>query len=247
MTGRDKVALVTGAARRVGRAVAMDLASGGYRLAVHYRRSREEALQVVAQIEGSGGQAVPFGADLTDDGAVDRLVADVAGTFGRLDVLVTAAAVFRQTPWSQVSATDWDFHMAANLRATFLLAHAAAPRMADGGSIVTVGDWSGERPVRDYLPYCVSKAGVIALTRALAQELAPRLRVNCVCPATVLPPEGHDPEELERIRRQTPLQRLGSPRDVAAAVRFLVDGSDYVTGAVLPVDGGRLVANSGLY
>ena len=247
MSDSDRVALVTGSARRVGRAVALDLAAAGYAVAVHYNSSEEEARAAVAEIEENGGRARCFQAELTDDAEVEKLVVDAASAFGRLDVLVTCAATFRKTPWEQVSAADWDYHMNANLRATFVLARAAAPRMADGGAIVTVGDWSGMRPITGYLPYCVSKAGVIALTRALAQELAPRLRVNCVCPGTVLPPAGHSEEERQRIERQTPLQRIGSPDDIAAAVRFLVDGSSFVTGAILPVDGGRLIANSGLY
>jgi pteridine reductase len=137
--------------------------------------------------------------------------------------------------------------MDANLKATFQLVRACAPRMADNGVIITFGDWTGQHPQKDYLPYCVSKAGVIAMTKALAKELGPRLRVNCVCPGTVLPPESADSAKLERIAASTPLGRIGTPDDVVGAVRFLVEDGGYITGAILNVDGGRSMDGGGVW
>jgi NAD(P)-dependent dehydrogenase (short-subunit alcohol dehydrogenase family) len=238
-----RVVLVTGAAKRLGRAIAEDFADRGYRVAVHYRSSAAEAEELADALTG----AAAFQADLTDTTAVDRLADAVFAHFGRLDVLVTSAAVFRSTPWPDVSDKDWDFHLDANLKATFRMVRAFSPRMSDNGCIVTFGDWTGQHPQTGYLPYCVSKAGVIAMTKGLAKELAPRLRVNCVCPGTVLPPESADSAKLEQIAAATPLGRIGSPDDIVGAVRFLVEGSGYITGMILNVDGGRSMGGGGAW
>jgi NAD(P)-dependent dehydrogenase (short-subunit alcohol dehydrogenase family) len=235
--------LITGAAKRVGKAIALDLAQNGDRIAVHYRSSAADANATVSELQVQGSEAAAFAADLTDAQQVDGLVAAITGKFGNLDVVVASAAVFRKTPWSEATEADWDFHVDGNLKATYLLAKAAAPHMNEGGVIVTFGDWSGDRAYTDYLPYCVSKAGVIALTKALAQELAPQIRVNCVCPGTILPPPAATDESVAAICEKTPLGRIGKPADAVAAVRFFVDGSNFATGSVLTIDGGRAVAN----
>jgi pteridine reductase len=247
MSATPRVVLVTGAAKRLGLAIARDFAARGYAVAIHYHQSAAEAKAVVADLTATGTAAAAFKADLGDPEQVESLLAAVLAHFGRLDVLIACAAVFRKTPWTGVTLADWDFHLRGNLSATFYLARAAAPRLADDGVIITFGDWSGLRPYQDYLPYCVSKAAVIALSQALAQELAPRLRVNCVCPGTILPPEHADPAAQQRIIQQTPLRRIGQPRDIVAAVRFLTDETSFATGTVLVVDGGRLIANAQLY
>ena len=240
----SRTILITGAARRIGRAIALGLVQTGDRVAVHYHTSAAEAAAVVGELQAAGAESASFGADLTAAADVEALAADVTDRFGQLDVVVAAAAVFRRTPWSAVSEDDWDFHMDANLKATFLLARAVAPRMNEGGVIVTFGDWAGERAYADYLPYCVSKAGVIALSKALAQELAPRVRVNCVCPGTILPPSDATEDGLKRIAEMTPLKRIGSPDDAVAAVKFFVEGSDFTSGSILHIDGGRAIVNN---
>ncbi|MDP7397687.1 MAG: SDR family oxidoreductase [Lentisphaeria bacterium] len=240
----SRTILITGAAKRVGRAIALGLVQAGDQVAVHYRTSAAEAAAVVDELQAAGAESASFGADLTVAAEVEALAAGVNDRFGRLDVVVAAAAVFRRTPWTAVSEDDWDFHVDANLKATFLLARAVAPRMNEGGVIVTFGDWAGERAYTDYLPYCVSKAGVIALSKALAQELAPRVRVNCVCPGTILPPPDAPGAGLKRLAEMTPLKRLGSPDDAVAAVKFFVEGSDFTTGSVLHIDGGRAIVNN---
>ncbi|MFT5130939.1 MAG: NAD(P)-dependent dehydrogenase (short-subunit alcohol dehydrogenase family) [Rhodothermales bacterium] len=237
--------LITGAAHRLGREIALSFAEPGARIAVHHHSS--DPSDTLCELRKRGAEAEAFQADLRSPQDVEQLIADSADFLGEMDSLVASAAVFRRTPWQDVSEDDWDFHMQGNLKATFLLLRAAAPRMADGGAIVTIADWSGLRPYRDYLPYCVSKAGVIALSQALAQEVAPRVRVNCICPGTVLPPENADAAKLAKIANATPLGRIGSPADIANAVHFLIEGTSFATGSVLAIDGGRLIANQGLY
>ena len=223
----------------------MRFAEADARVAVHHHSS--DPSDALCELRKRGAEAEAFQADLRSSQDVERLVAESAEFLGGMDTLVASAAVFRRTPWPEVTEEDWDFHMQANLKATFLLVRAAAPRMVDDGAIVTIADWSGQRPYRDYLPYCVSKAGVIALSQGLAQELAPRLRVNCVCPGTMLPPDSADSAKVAEIANATPLKRIGSPADIANAVHFLVEGTNFATGSVLTIDGGRLIANSALY
>lgn len=239
-----KTALVTGAARRVGRAIARALAEEGADLAVHYHRSKAEAAAACAEFRQLGVRADSFNADLADAHAAAGLVGRVVSAFGRLDVCVPSASVFFPTPFEQITAEVWDRFMAINLRSVFQVCQAAGLHMqnSQGGAIVTIGDWAGLRPYAGYLPYCISKAGVIALTQALAGTLAPRVRVNCVCPGPVLPPEHFSPQEIEQVRREVPLQAIGTPEDIAEAVRFLVCGTDFATGAVLTIDGGRLIS-----
>jgi NAD(P)-dependent dehydrogenase (short-subunit alcohol dehydrogenase family) len=195
-------------------------------------------------LEAAGRKALAVRAEATRgadaSAAVDRVVAQ----FGRIDVLVNNAAIFPRTPWAALDEAVWDEAIDVNLKGPFLFAKAAGDRMKAQGSgkIINIADWAGERPYRNYLPYCVSKAGVIALTKGLALELAPEVQVNAVAPGPVLLPEGMSEEEKAKVIAATPLKRIGSPDDVANAVLFLLEGSDFITGAVLPVDGGRLIA-----
>jgi pteridine reductase len=242
---RNKHLLITGGGRRIGRVLALDAASRGARITIHYRSGRDEAEETVAEIARLGSAAVAVRAELTSAAEVRRLVDSAVQAFGPLDALYASAAVFRKTPWKTLDEKAWTFHLDSNLTAVFLLVKEVESRMNDGGVIVTFGDWSATRPYRNYLPYTVSKAGVVALTKALAQELAPRLRVNCICPSTVLPPEDVSEALLATIAERTPLGRIGSPEDVAAAVRFLVEETDFATGSIVTIDGGRLVADPG--
>jgi pteridine reductase len=236
-----RVALVTGAARRLGRAIAERLAERGARIAVHYRRSADEAAEVVAAIRRRGGEAEAFTADLAERGAPVRLADAVSARLGPPDILVNNASVFYRTPLAGLGEPAWDDHLAVNLTAPYLLSlHLGRAMRARGaGKIVNIADVAAWRPTRDYLPYCVSKAGLVALTEGLARALAPEVQVSCVAPGPVLPPAGATEAERARILARTPLGRFGVPGDVAAAVLFLVEGSDFVTGVTLAVDGGR--------
>ncbi len=244
MTLKGKVALVTGAAKRVGRAIALDLAKRGAHLVIHYNTSRREGEATAAAVRRLRRRALTVQADLTDDDAVRQMVATARRTFGRVDVLVNSAAIFPKTPFATLSESDWDTAIDANLKGPFLCAlHIGRAMRSSGcGKIINIADWAGIRPYRDYLPYCVAKAGVIALTKALAKELAPKVQVNCIAPGPVLWPEDFSAAERQQIIRRTPLRRAGSPADIAETVAFLIEGSDFITGATIPVEGGRLLA-----
>lgn len=234
-----RVALVTGAGHRLGRAIAVALGADGAHVAVHYHESAEEARATVKAVVDAGGAASVFQADLRDAGAAAALAADVARACGRLDVLVNSAASMVRTPLDTVTAAQWDDVFALNLRAPFFLSLAAARAMGEqGGVIVNISDHMGFESWPSFVPHGVSKAGVSAMTRALAAALAPRVRVNAVAPGAVLPPEGWPAAEQERYARETPLARIGTPDDVIAAIRYLI-GATYVTGETLFVDGGR--------
>jgi pteridine reductase len=239
----DRVALVTGGGVRVGRAISLELAAAGARVAVHYHASVAGAEAVAAEIRQAGGEAELFRLDLGRTAELPALIEQVTRTFGRLDVLVNNAAIFPRTPFTEVTAAEWDEVMALNLKAPFFLAQAAAVSMRahGGGKIVNLADIAAERPWPAYLPYGLSKAAIVAMTRGLARALAPEIQVNAVAPGTVLFPEGMPEEERERLLKPVPLKREGTAEDVARTIRFLIEGSDYITGVVLPVDGGRSV------
>jgi pteridine reductase len=240
---QGRVALVTGGGVRLGRAIALELAAAGAAVAVHYHSSAADAASVAEEIRAAGGQAAAFALDLARTEALPRLVEQVLTAFGRLDALVNNAGIFPHTPFADATEADWERVMGINLKAPFFLSQATArPMLAQGGGkIVHLADISAERPWSGYLPYCISKAGIVALTRGLARALAPTIQVNAVAPGTVLFPEEMPEEERERLLQQVPLRREGNPTDVARTVRFLLEGSDYITGAVIPVDGGRSV------
>jgi pteridine reductase len=240
---KGRVALVTGAGKRVGRAIAMALAERGATIAIHYRSSRTEAEEGVARIAARGGRAQAFAADLENVAAIEQMVAQALAAFGRIDVLVNCASVFYRKPLEELTEHDWDVNLDTNLKAPFFLAKfaGAAMRRQGAGKIVNIGDWAGIRPYNNYLPYTVSKAGLIGLTRALAKALAPQVQVNCVALGPVMPPEDYDAAEIERLKQATLTKTLGSPEEVARAVLYLCEGTDFATGSTLVLDGGRLL------
>lgn len=245
---RGRVALVTGAAHRVGRALALALAGRGMRLAIHYNSSESDALDTArAALSSSGGaEAWTVRSDLSQPDSADRLVNDVAAHFGSLDVLVNSAAIMVRMPLDDVTPAKWDETFALNLRAPFFCARAAAEVMRRGGggggtavgAIVNIADLAGLESWPGYIPHGISKAGVIHMTSSLARALAPDIRVNAIAPGAVLLPESWGPEDAARLEGTTPLRRLGSPDDVAQALLYLLD-ADYVTGETIVVDGGR--------
>lgn len=236
MAGR--VALVTGAGKRLGRAVALRLAEEGADVAVHYRNSEGEAGETVAAIEEMGRRAVAITADLGSIEEIRQLVAKVGAEFGRLDVLVNSAANF--LPGSVISTTEeiWDAALNTNLKAPFFLSQAAAALLRRSrGVIVNFADAGGLLGWQGYIPHSVSKAGVVMLTRTMAKALAPEVRVNAIAPGTISMP-GDPPEWEQDFVKLAPLQRTGKPEEVADAVMFLV-GAEFMTGQVLVLDGGR--------
>jgi len=242
-----KVALVTGSgARRVGWHVADALAERGFALAIHYRSSAAEASATAAALEARGVPVAAFQADLTDEAAVRAMVEKVLTRFGRIDMLVNCAAVWKSKRLEEVTAADVRLHFETNTLGTFLCAqHAglAMARQAEGGLIVNIGDWAEVRPYLNYAAYFPSKGAVTTMSRCLAVELAhcnPRVRVNCILPGPVMLPPDLPAKEKRQAINATLVKREGSPTNIARAVLSFLD-NDFVTGVCLPVDGGRTV------
>ena len=239
----EPVALVTGAGRRVGARIARELHAAGMSVAVHCHRSREDAERLREAFEAARpGSATVVAADLLEAGAAEEVVAAAEDRWGRLDVLVNNASSFYPTPMGEVTEAEWRDLVGSNLAAPFFLAQAAAPLLrAARGCIVNIADVYGHRPLAGHPVYSAAKAGLVMLTRSLALELGPEVRVNSISPGAVLWPENEDPER-RRIIDAIALKRSGDPGDIARAALFLVRDAPYVTGQDLAVDGGRLIA-----
>jgi pteridine reductase len=235
----SRIALVTGGAVRVGRAISSALAEDGYRLVVHYNSSSGPADELVDEIRGKGGEAVAIGADLADADAVRRLAEDAVAAFGGIDVLVNNASVFPAERLEETDEALWDHTIAVNLKAPFFLIRHLAPTLrARRGVVINMADLAGMQPWAAYAAHGISKAGVIHLTRVAARSLAPEVRVNGIAPGTVLPPESMAEEEIRQLAERAPLKKNGSPEDVVRALRYLLQAG-FVTGETLVVDGGR--------
>ncbi len=234
-----KVALITGGAIRVGAALSRGMAGAGYDIALNYHSSAAAAASVKRDIEALGRRCLNLQGDVSSEDNVTRIIDDVESEFGRLDLLINSASVFREGELLRLKASEWDEVMGINLRGPFMMAKAAAPLLlAAGGNIINIVDLSALQPWSRYPHHSVSKAGLLHLTKLMAKEFAPSVRVNAIAPGNVLPPEGWTPAENERDRQKTLLKRLGSPQDVVDAAKFLASAS-YVTGDVILVDGGR--------
>ncbi|HET6836501.1 MAG TPA: SDR family oxidoreductase [Gemmatimonadales bacterium] len=237
-----KVALVTGAGRRLGRALAGALAGRGMTVALHYHASADGARSLEREIQTAGGRAACFQADLTSAKAARGLPERVAAEWGRLDVLVNSAAVMHRLKFEETTPAQWDSILDLNLRSLFFCAQGAATALrAARGKIVNLADLAGLEPWPGFAAHSISKAGVVMLTKVLARSLAPEITVNAIAPGAVLVPEEYSAEDRDRLARSTPLRRLGSPGDVVAALLYLLEGGDFVTGDILVVDGGRLI------
>jgi pteridine reductase len=238
------VVLVTGAARRVGAEIARTLHAAGACVMLHYRTSGAEATALAAELDGvRPAAAASAQANLSDLAAVRQLVEETVARFGRLDAVVNNASSFFATPLGRIDEAAWDDLMGSNLKGPLFLAQAAAAHLeAAGGTIVNITDIHAERPLKGYPLYSIAKAGLLGLTRALAVELGPRVRVNAVAPGAIAWPEGgtdFPPDERDAIVRHTLLGRTGEPADIARTVKFLIFDAPYITGQVINVDGGR--------
>jgi pteridine reductase len=237
-----RVALVTGGARRLGRAFVEALADKGMRVAIHHGASGAEAEALAASLNSRGVDAAIFAADLRDAAAASALPARVVAQFGSLDVLINSAAVMERITLADTTVEQWDAIINLNLRAPFLIAQAAAPHLArNKGTIVNMADLGGLEPWPNYAVHSISKAGVIMLTKVLATALAPDITVNAIAPGTVLVPEDYDAEKRAFLSETTPLRRLGAPDDAVQAMLYLVERGGFVTGETLVVDGGRIL------
>ena len=238
-------ALVTGAAKRIGAVIARTLHAAGANVAIHYHSSADAARELVAELERERrGSAFSVGADVRDVVALERMARDVVERAGRLDVLINNASNFYPTPLGTVTEEQWDDLVGSNLKAPLFLTQALLPDLrAAHGVVVNIVDVHAQRPLRDHPVYGAAKAGLAMLTRSLAKDLGPDVRVNGVSPGAILWPEGDDMSDRLRagIIKQTALKRAGEPEDIAAAVLFLVRDAPYVTGQIIAVDGGRSV------
>jgi pteridine reductase len=241
-----KTVLITGGARRIGAAIARELHGAGANLAVHYRKSGAEAEALVAELNAARPKsAATVQADLLDLGRLPALVEFAVRTFGALDVLVNNASTFYATKIGEITPAAFDDLFGTNLRAPLFLSQAAAPELRKSrGLIVNIVDIHALRPLRHYTTYCAAKAGLHMLTRSLARELGPDVRVNGISPGPVLWPEGGagDPAVREKVIQRTLLKRMGTPADIARTALFLAADAPFVTGQILAVDGGRSVA-----
>ncbi len=238
---RDSTVLITGSSDRVGRTIALHLAEKGAKIAVHFHSQKDKALQTANEIIQRGGDALTVQGDISKINDWKVMLKAILHKWGRLNVLINNAAIFYRTPVFDITEQDWDNFLNINLKGTFWGSQIIGKHMWENknGKIINIADVSAESPWANYLPYCVSKAGVVALTKGLAKALAPHVLVNAIAPGTVLLAEEYDEEEEKMLLERTPLKRVGSPEDIAHTAAFLIEGSDFITGEIIKVDGGR--------
>jgi pteridine reductase len=239
---QTKVALVTGGARRIGSEIARFLHAEGMNIALHYRTSRDDALRLGDELNAARPESVQlFCADLRDTAAIREMTDAVIDSFARMDVLINNASSFYATPLDTLDETAYQDLLDTNLKAPLFLAQAAAPQLRKAkGCIINIADIYGLKPLASYPAYCAAKAGLIMLTRSLALELAPDVRVNAIAPGSILWPESGSSEiERSAVLANTPMRRTGDPADIAETVLFLIRDAHYITGQVIKVDGGR--------
>jgi len=240
----NPVALITGAAQRLGACTAQTLHDRGWNLVIHYRSRKQQALKLADKLnEARSGSVVCVQGDLAQNGDIARIAQEACQPWGRLDGLVNNASVFYPTPTAEATEEDWQQIMGANLKAPFFLVQHCLPALREtGGGVVNLIDIYSEKPLQDHPLYCASKAGLAALTRSWAKDLAPEVRVNGVSPGAILWPEGEkavDPDHQQAILDKTPMARTGHPDDIAGAITYLLCDAPFITGQILSVDGGR--------
>lgn len=237
--------MITGAAVRIGREIALTLASRGASIVIHYHDSAKPARQLAQEIEMLGARAFLISADFSHRvGALvpslQEFVRNVERAAGKIDVLINNAAIFYPTPFGKIVEKDWDAFLTTNLKAPFFIAQEFGKKMAarKSGKIVNLVDWTALRPAANYLPYAISKAGLWAATTGLAKALAPHVQVAGIAPGPILPAKGSSAKEQKQVASKTLLKRFGHPREIAQAIRFFIEDTDFVTGAMIPVEGG---------
>lgn len=236
---RGKSVFITGAARRIGRALALGFANSGANVAITYLNSEKQALQTVAEIRARRVEALALPADVRDEASISSAIAQAAERFGGLDVLVNNAAVYETAHFEEITVEQWDRMFQTNTRGPFLASRAAAPFLRrSGGRIIHIGSLGGIRPWATHAHYCSSKAALIMLTQAMAKALAPEIAVNCVAPGMITTSESRDDALVQKIVSKTPMKRAGTPEDVLEAVLFFATATRFITGQVITVDGG---------
>jgi len=243
MNLQKKVALITGAAHRVGKAIALGLAKEGMKIALHFNRSHEQANQTLEEIKAVGAEAFAIQGDFADVAQIENVVKKCHEHFKQIDVLINNAALYFKTPVGETSEPEWDDLLGINLKAPYFCAQYVSDLMKQKkrGKIINITDVAGISPWPEFIPYSASKAGLIAVTKGLAKALAPNIQVNAIASGTILMSEDATEEYKTEIKDSTLLKKLGTPQDIVNAAIFLLKGSDFVTGEVVVVDGGRLL------
>ena len=241
---KGRTAVVTGSAIRVGRQICLELASRGANVVINYRSSAGPAGELVNEIREMGVEALAVQGDVSNSADVAHLAHEAEQAFGQVHFLVNNASIYPRTPLAEVTEAVWDESIAVNLKGPFLCCMEFGKRMVagEGGVIVNISDWAVYHPYVDYLPYLTAKGGIIAMTQAFAVEFAPKVRANVIAPGPIQPPDYLSAEEKVEAASGTLVGHWGGPKDIAAAAAFLIEGSDFITGIVLPVDGGRMIA-----
>jgi NAD(P)-dependent dehydrogenase (short-subunit alcohol dehydrogenase family) len=240
---KDKVVLITGSAHRVGKSIAMAMANRKGKVVVHYYLNENQAIETSKEIDACGVESMIVKGDVRLKKDWFQMRDDILRKWGRIDILVNNAAIFYKTALFDITEKDYDNFLNTNLKSVFWGCQIIGKLMYEQGSgkIINISDVSGEKVWKDYIPYCVSKAGVNALTKGMAKALAPHVLVNTIAPGTVLLAEEYDEKEENALIQQTPLKRVGMAEDIAKTVVFLVEGTDFITGATVNVDGGRSI------
>jgi len=243
MNLENKVALVTGAAHRVGKSIALGLAHEGMKIALHFNRSQEQANQTLEEIKALGAEAIAIQGDFADVAQIKNVVKKCHEHFEKIDVLINNAALYFKTPVGETSEPGWDGLLDINLKAPYFCAQYVSGLMKQQkrGKIINITDVAGISPWPEFIPYSASKAGLIAVTKGLAKALAPNIQVNAIASGTILMSEGATEEYKNEIKDSTLLKKLGTPEDIVNTAIFLLKGSDFMTGEVVVVDGGRLL------
>ncbi|NBX68437.1 MAG: SDR family oxidoreductase [Proteobacteria bacterium] len=237
-----KHALITGSGKRLGRSIAENLLKQGMNISAHFFQSQSEINELKQWAKDLGlGQVVPVQADLTDFEQVERLAEQVHDSLGPVDLLVNSASDFYPTPFGATTESEWDHLLNLNLKAPFFLTQKLSVHMSHGGNVIFISDVHASRPIQRFAPYCATKAGLLALTKSLAQELAPKIRVNSISPGTILPPEKATHEQIHRASERSLLKRVGTPQDLWNGLLFLCR-NEYITGFDLIIDGGRALS-----
>jgi len=246
---QGKTALITGAARRIGREIALTLAASGATVLIHYHRSRAEALKLQKEIRAAKGEAALFRADLNTGSrnvlpVIQKLVRNIYRDFPSLDILINNASMFYPVPFGKITDRHWDSFLTLNLKTPFFLAQEIGRRMAKNksGKIINLVDWTTERPGANFLPYAIAKGGLVTATKGLAKALAPHVQVNAIAPGPILRSQGMTRGQEKAVIQKTVLKHFGNPGDIAETVKFLCEGTDFITGAVIPVEGGAMIS-----
>ena len=241
---RGKVALVTGGARRVGGEISKGLAKAGIKIGLHFNSSESDAKELSKSIRAEGGEVKLLQGDFTKFNEIEKTVQRCVEHFGRIDFFINNAALYYKTPLLTTTEKEWDALFDVNLKFAYFCAKSVAEIMLSqkSGKIINIADVSAYSPWPDYIPYCITKAGIIALTKGLAKRLAPDIQVNAIASGTVLMGDDTSAADRSKIEAETLLKQVGTPDDIVNTILFLLGGSDYITGAVIPVDGGKLIA-----